>query len=370
MRIKRIGIVIPTASFFVGGGEVVPLMQAKYLARAGFQVDLITIKPENYSDLYDRFKKENREINFIEIISPDSFPDFSTMQVNHEMGHYMYLALTREINHLCSQRLYTNVITHYAPAAFAIPKNTRQTLILHGVPHSFSAPNEIAANIADSLVAVSNSVKDGWEKMHSISKSINVIQNGIDVEYYKPEDTVTDIDILYIGRLIEIKGVQYLIRALPTIVKEFPRLTVKIGGDGEFKENLQSIVNELGLEDYVEFLGYVADSELLSYYHRSKICVFPSFAKEGVLTTLLEASSCGKPVITSNCCGMVDLVQDNFNGLLFEPRNSEELSHKILQLLSDKKLAKRLGRNATAEIRKHWSWEKSIDKFISTVIDV
>ena len=70
-------------------------------------------------------------------------------------------------------------------------------------------------------------------------------------------------------------------------------------------------------------IGYIPNGELIGYYNKSKICVFHSFAREGVLTTMLEAASCGRPIITSNCCGMPDFLKHELNGLLVEPEGMQ-----------------------------------------------
>ncbi len=71
-------------------------------------------------------------------------------------------------------------------------------------------------------------------------------------------------------------------------------------------------------------------------------------------------------MITSNCCGMTDLVKDGFNGLLFKPQDSKDLSKKLLTVLQDNKLQEKLGRNAREEIVKNWSWESATNKLLTS----
>ncbi len=362
----KIAIYIPTASFFVGGGEVVPLMQAQYLKNLVDSVDLITLKTEKRTDIFNTFIKKNPEINIIYVDTPRNFEQFDRKEVTHKLGHEMYLALSRDLQDIFFKNKYDFVITHYAPAVFSIPANTYQVLLLHGVPKEAEQINQIAVNSADMLIAVSESVKEGWEKLFTINNEINVIHNGVDTRRFAPANIEQDIDILYVGRLIEIKGVQHLIKAIHLLSKKH-KLNILIGGEGPYKEYLMSEVRNFGLEDAVKFGGYIPDDELLNVYQRSKVCIFPSYEKEGVLTTLLEASSCGKAVITSNCCGMIDLVKDNYNGLLFEPRNYKDLADKIEKVYLSSELRNFLGNNARNEVVKSWSWEKSASSLLDII---
>lgn len=363
---------IPTASFFVGGGERVPLEQTKYLKGLGVDITLMTLKTTKETDVFKTFKEENPNIPVLYLEATPMIKEFADLELTHELTHEIYLSLTRQATAAISEGNFDVAITHYAPGAFSVPDNVHEVLFLHGVPREYQKINDIALNHADQLVAVSNSVKDGWVELFNHDGEIEVIHNGIDIEKFKISgESKQDIDILYVGRLIEIKGIQNLIEAI-AITNEKSNNQIKnahIVGTGPYRENLEELTKSLGLEKIVTFDGYVEDSDLLDLYKRSKLCVFPSYAKEGVLTTLLEASSFGKAVITSNCCGMTDLVKDGFNGLLFKPQDSSDLAEKLLKVTKDENLAKALGKNAREEIVKTWSWEAAAERLLNSIKD-
>jgi glycosyltransferase involved in cell wall biosynthesis len=361
---------IPTASFFVGGGERVPLEQTKYLKKLGVDISLMTLKTSKETDVFKTFKKENPDIPILYLEATHMIKGFANVELTHELTHEIYLSLTRQANAIISKNDFDVAITHYAPGAFSVPNNVHQVLFLHGVPKEYQKINDIALNHADQLVAVSNSVKQGWIDLFKYNGEIEVIHNGIDTEKFKiTEEVELDIDILYVGRLIEIKGVRDLIKAIGITNKKQKDLikSAHIVGTGPYREELEKLTKSLNLDSIVHFDGYVEDSDLLDFYRRSKVCVFPSYAKEGVLTTLLEASSFGKAVITSNCCGMTDLVRDGFNGLLFKPQDSKKLSEKLLMVLQDKNLQKKLGKKAREEIVKNWSWESAAGRLLNSI---
>ncbi|OGM26729.1 hypothetical protein A3D00_04735 [Candidatus Woesebacteria bacterium RIFCSPHIGHO2_02_FULL_38_9] len=367
----KIGIYIPTASFFVGGGEIVPLMQAKYLAKRGNKIHVSVLKTSTQTEYFKTFQKENKNIKFdyLKMRLFGSDIPYDKRVVDHKLGHEMYFNLGREVSDYCTIQKFDVVITHYAPAAVSIPASTKQILVLHGVPETKEIVNGVAVRVVDKLVAVSKYVAGGWEKLYNTPR-IEVIYNGIDSNLFTSEKTSKDIDILYVGRLIEVKGVQFLINAVWNLVKNYPDLRVVIGGNGPYEESLRKLTGKLSMEKNIRFIGYIPDNNLRRYYNRSKVVVLPSYSKEGVLTTLLEASSCECAVVTTNCCGMKEFVEDGENGLLVKPKSSKEIAEKIQYLLNNDSIRQKLGKNARREIERNWTWDKSIDRFKKLIKEV
>ncbi len=355
---------IPTASFVVGGGEVVPLMQSKFLSKKGIKITVGVLKTEHCSKYYSNFKKENPEIEFVEIEGDVKY-DPKRLDLSHEYFYSLYLGLIRNTSAYLQNQNFDNAIVHYTPGVFAIPKTIPTLLILHGVPSKAELLNSVALQTADSLGAVSNSVRDGWKTLHEISKPINLLHNGIDINYFIPTNYIKEkYDISYVGRLIEIKGVQHLIRAVGILKEKGYKLYLRIGGKGPFLESLVNLRDELLLSDQITFEGYVPDEMLLKFYQESRICAFPSYDKEGVLTTMLEAAATGKAIVTCDCCGMTDFIENNVNGLLAEPKSAESLAECIKELVDNESKRKDLGQNARHSVEAGWSWESASDHLL------
>jgi len=370
-RKMKIGVYIPTASFFIGGGEIVPLMQARYIKKMGIRVEIITLKTKDVSPLFESFLNNYGNIPIKYIDPPNHLEEIADKVLDHTLTHMLYLSLTRGVSTLIMEQKYDIVISHYAPAVFSVPKNVFQALVLHGTPSEYNVTNDAAVKSTDKIIAVSKSVALGWQRLTGAS-DIEVIHNGIDEKHFEPKNEKEDIDILYIGRLIEIKGVQYLIRAIKGVVenkKVNSKLHVVIGGKGAYKCELEKLTKELNLGDYIQFIEYIPEEDKVSYYNRSKICVFPSYAKEGVLTTLLEAFSCGRAVITTDSCGMVDIVKSDNNGILVKPQNSLALENKIEELLNNPKKRASIGRNARNTVLSSWSWRESTNKLMRFITE-
>lgn len=180
--------------------------------------------------------------------------------------------------------------------------------------------------------------------------------------------------ILFVGRLVERKGVAYLIEAFEILSKNWSLFPVPssliIVGDGSEAGRLQKLVKEKNLEDKVKFTKAVSSPELDEYYRNCDVFVLPAITDskgdtEGLGVVLLEAMSYKKPVIGSNLGGIVDIIKDGKTGLLVKEKNPCELANAIHRVLTDENLAKELGENGYQYIKKHFSWDAIIEKLIN-----
>ncbi|MBD5396184.1 MAG: glycosyltransferase family 4 protein [Lachnospiraceae bacterium] len=158
--------------------------------------------------------------------------------------------------------------------------------------------------------------------------------------------------VLFVGRLVEIKGVEYLIEAM----KSVDALLV-IVGDGPLKDKLQLKADGLGKNE-VKFLGGKTHEELKNIFASADVFVIPSItaadgAKEGFGLVILEAMASGLPVIASNSGGIPQLIQNGINGLLCEEKDIEALSISINKLLNDKQLSQQLVDNGKRTIKQY-----------------
>ena len=128
-------------------------------------------------------------------------------------------------------------------------------------------------------------------------------------------------------------------------------------------------VKELGLEKKVLFLGKLTEQELEQAYLAADLFVLPSLSEVFGLV-ILEAMSYGKCVIASNILGPSTIIQDNKNGILFEPKNSRELGEKIDYLLANDELRKNLGTAARKEIERNYSWDVTFNKILAVYEEV
>jgi glycosyltransferase involved in cell wall biosynthesis len=147
--------------------------------------------------------------------------------------------------------------------------------------------------------------------------------------------------VLYAGRLLRIKGVHHLLGAFPRVLARFPLARLLIVGDGEEGQDLQTSARRLGLGPRVAFLGSLPHEDVIRCMRAADVFVLPSLV-ESFGIVLLEAMSCGLPVVASRVMGIPYLVEDGLNGFLVPPTDEEVLADRITALLSDPDLRARM----------------------------
>ena len=172
--------------------------------------------------------------------------------------------------------------------------------------------------------------------------------------------------ILFVGRLNEQKGVEYLIKAMPKVNEKIKNALLLVVGEGSYKDYLNKLADSLNVKN-IEFRGAVNHEKLADYYNLADVFVLPSVASrigtEGLGLVLLEAMSCGTPVIGTNTGGIPTIVKNNQTGILVNERNENELANAIIKILSDRKLSQKLSNNGIKCVKNNYSWEIVAEKF-------
>jgi phosphatidyl-myo-inositol dimannoside synthase len=166
--------------------------------------------------------------------------------------------------------------------------------------------------------------------------------------------------VLFVGRLVERKGVPYLIDAVQRLAPE-RRARLVILGDGPERQRLREQVRRAGLEGRVEVRGRVSDRELRQAYADASVFVLPAIVDprgdtEGLGVVLLEAMSYRVPVVASDLGGITDIVTDGETGLLVRPADAAALAAALERLAADPELAKRLGDAGYRILSERFSW--------------
>ncbi len=182
---------------------------------------------------------------------------------------------------------------------------------------------------------------------------------GVDTSVFRPSLSATGkkTTIFTSGHLHKRKGFDYLIRAMPGIIKEVPNAELAIAGDGIHRKYFESIVAELGLQKKVRFLGYLPRKKMVSRYQACSLFCLPSLS-EPFGMVILEAMACGKPIVATNVGGIPEIVK---NGILVPSRSPEALVRAVVGLLSDKKRLGRMGRQSRKTALKY-DWERVVDR--------
>ena len=211
-----------------------------------------------------------------------------------------------------------------------------------------------------------------------------LIPMGVDYNFFsrklkekrqRKENKAGEKKILFVGRLIELKGVDYLIRAFAKILKQGVNAKLLLAGDGPEKKHLVEVSKNEKISEKVCFLGLISHNLLPELLSSIDLFVLPSIINsrgetEGLGVVLLEAMAGGVPVIGSNVGGIPDIIKDGKTGLLFRQKDSDDLADKMMSILSDEQLSNRLVKEGTAHVQQHYTWDIIADRFIAIYDDI
>jgi glycosyltransferase involved in cell wall biosynthesis len=228
---------------------------------------------------------------------------------------------------------------------------------------------------ADRVICYTEMEKDTLANMLKIdSEKISVIPNGVDTDLFRPDSNNNNrsnqsnaITILWAGRFVRGKGVEFIIHATKILVKEVPDLKILLVGDGPSKGKIKSLIEKFNLKKNVIIKENISNENMPEVYQKSDIFVLPSL-NEGVPRTLLEAMACGKPVVISEFPHLADMIKNA--GLTFPKGDVHSLAANIKKLIENKELAQKLGNNGKNKILKYHSWENTVLKTIELYEEV
>jgi len=168
-------------------------------------------------------------------------------------------------------------------------------------------------------------------------------------------------ELLFVGRLVEKKGVVHLIEALPEIARARPQVRLTIAGSGPEEDALRARAAELGVSARIDFLGPVANDRLPELYRRAALFVAPGVVardgdQEGLGLVYVEALACECPVVASDLPAIRDVVVDGVNGVMVPPGDSRALAASVTTLLADRARCVEMGRAGRDMALERFDW--------------
>jgi glycosyltransferase involved in cell wall biosynthesis len=197
-----------------------------------------------------------------------------------------------------------------------------------------------------------------------------VVYNGIDPQQFAPQVPDPELrrrvagdarTILYAGRLVRWKGVQYLIEATHELART-RNVCLLVAGAGEYQPILKQRARELGISDRIRFLGYISGDALAPYYAIADVVALASYANETFSIMSAEAMACARPVVGSRFGGIPEVVAEGETGLLAEPENAGDFAAQLGQLLDNATLRERLGHCGRQRVLNLFTWDAVIDR--------
>jgi glycosyltransferase involved in cell wall biosynthesis len=214
------------------------------------------------------------------------------------------------------------------------------------------------------IVCNSNFMKRSIRTIFRVkSEKIEVIPNGVSLQNFRSATLINLLGepaLLYVGRLENEKGVEMLVRSMRHIVDLLPNAVLHIVGDGSLMKPLKDFVIRTDLKKEIVFHGYIS-SNLASFYKSADICLFPS-VYESFGITVVEAMAAGKPIIVTKFGAIPEILQDQENGLLIVP-NETNLFNAVSTLWNNKTLMNQISKNNLVKA-KRFDWEKVAQRYI------
>jgi len=313
---------------------------------------------------------------------------------------YNYLSASKMINELVRRDdfKYDLVVAHdwlSIIAGISIKKELGMPLVFHVHSHergrTLGNGSEVVTSIehrggqmSDFVVTVSYAMQDELIQAGFPSEKIRVCYNGVDPKKYSLERVSqekimkvkqryglgeNDLMVLFVGRLVWIKGVDKLIRAMPQVLQKVPNAKLIIVGLGDMQDYLERLVQNLNLQDVVKFrFEFIPEEERIAHYAACDVAVYPSLYEPfGIVT--LEAMSMEKPVVVgaTGVSGMREIVVvsgPDQCGFHINPNDPADIAWGIVNAIQDPEKKAHFGRNGRKRVLERFTWEHAAERTI------
>ena len=371
-------------STVAGGGEYLYNIMAQKLAEENHKIWIIStkIKDEKY-DLH-------KNINLIQI-SPELEKKGGLQPSFFANLLYSFNAIKTGLKIIRNEKIDLIHSNNFAPSLsgsiLSFFTSTKHIITIHDIvtlcssdywkkwkqQRGVSKINTFLGPIFEKLIlqlkhnaihTVSESTRDDLIKFKA-KKPIFVIDNFLHSENIVQKNN-PEIDIhqfIYIGRMVFYKNLEVVLKAIKLAKTQFPKINLKIIGDGPQKESLQNLASKLGIEENVEFMGYVSDTEKQNLIARSNALVFPSFC-EGFGLVILEAFSHKKPVLVSDIRPMSDIVSNNESGFVIGKDDHTSWSEHLCELIKNPEHSHKMGIIGNELLKSRYSDQKFYEKLM------
>lgn len=337
-----------------GGAELASYNIAKNLAQKGHDVHVITLWDEDFPKIsfQDGF--------YIHRVHGKRIRFFSTF--------FLLMNIFFHLKSIKPNIVHVQQISLMCIPAFFSKKLLKKPYIVYGrgsdVYHMsffWRKISKVFLKNSDKVIVLTENMKRELQKIYF--GEILVIPNGIDLNNYrnllKSNSKINNKKIIiFVGTLSPLKGLKYLIKAMKIIHTKMENAILMIIGDGEDRKSLKELVTTLDLEKEVIFIGKIPNNDVSKYLIEADVFVLPSIS-EGFPNVILEAMAAGLPIVSTNVYGLSEIIINEENGYLVEPKNPQQLANRLLQILENPLKSKNFSNNNIEEVKKY-SWNNII----------
>jgi len=224
---------------------------------------------------------------------------------------------------------------------------------------------EFTLRRADDVTATSRMLADETKRYMSADRPVHTIPFGVDIDRFRPQTSARrgGVTVGIVKKLEKKYGVEHLIRAFATITSAHPEARLLIVGDGSEEMALRELARQLGIEKSVIFAGFTKNDRVPYYLHQMDVFVVPSvMSSETFGVAAVEAAACGLPVIASDIGGLPEVVIDGQTGFLVPPAAPAAIAEKLLLLIENLPLRRKMGEAARKFVERNYIWEKNAGK--------
>lgn len=233
------------------------------------------------------------------------------------------------------------VMVQRNPAPFLLTSHGGDLFSLRG--RAFEWLKRVAIRRASAITVVSQAMTDEAFRLGAASGRVHVMPMGVDFDGLfaagSPEQRQAG-EILFVGRLVEKKGLRYLIEAMPAIVARVPHAHLRIVGHGPEEPRLRDLAAQLCMAKHIEFVGSLPQTEIPRLYRQASVFVAPFIEaadgdREGLGLVTVEAIACGCPVIVGDMAVLDDILEETEADLRINPKNIGTLAGRVADILCD-----------------------------------
>lgn len=364
MRMRRINLLQVVPGLTVGGTEKMFVQFLPLFDNARYNLSVCCLKGPGA--LSRELEERGIEVEYLNMPRGPGFLIF--LDSFRAVTKLVNLMKKRKIDIVHSYLFRANILCRIAAKLAGVPVVISS---MRGIEVSRKYPllmERLTSPLVDKFTAVSDAIRNYIIRKARIdSKKIVTIHNGIRIS----EAKVAPIErkefglgsgvaiVGVVARLAKEKGYPYLLNAARVVIKKYPEAHFLIVGDGPQREELIKLASNLGLNDHITFTGYRRDV-------LSVLALFDIFALatlwEGLPIVILEAMVMAKPVVTTNVMGNPEVVVNGVTGFLVPPRDPESLAERILELLKDENLRKRMGGAGRRQIEEKFTIKKMVSE--------
>ena len=354
-----------TPSFLplMGGMEVKIYEVSKGLVKRGHQVALLTIQRESKTPKYESI--HGIDVYRFKLTGLFVLPKF------------LHLMATRKVNLIHIHFMWRTGLL-CALVGRLLGKPTVLGLAGSDVYHPLIHPKflspfylKVVKTIINLLTTTSEDLKKRALK-RGFPPRIVAIPQGVDLERFnsntKGEETRRQLGVskeplvLSVAQLIPRKGLIYLIRAVPEVLKSVPNVKFIIAGEGPERPKLEEEIKHLGIENAVKLVGGAPYDMVPKFYAATDVFVLPTLY-DAMPHAVYEAMAMEKPVVATRVGGIPEVIENGSDGLLVDSMKPDEIAKAIITLFKNRELATRLGKNALKKIKEGYTWEKIVQQY-------